>query len=304
MAVYLKVLPLALMFGLGFLAKRWQGVRKEDVAALLIYFITPLIVLRGIMAVELDRSRLLLPLIVFSLACVFCWTMGKIAKKFFPPPAVGILSYTVGNCNSGYIGLPLATTLLGEAAFAQAVLISFGFILFENTLGFYVTARGRHTPRESVKKLFGLPSLYAFAVGMILNLMNVHSLAFMDEILGAARGAYTLLGMMLVGMALADVRERALDWAFCAFAFSAKFILWPVSILFLVYLDKHYLFLLDRLARQGLMVAAFLPLAANTVAFASALKAEPEKSAVAVFFSTILAFLLLPLLEYLLRVWP
>ncbi len=303
MSIYVKVFPLSALIYLGFLATRIHKVRKEGIASLLIYFVTPLIVFKGVLMVPLDQSRLLLPVFTFTLGTFFCLVLRPLAEKFFPRPASNILAYTVGNCNSGYVGLPLAVALLGEAAFAQAVMLSFGFILYENTLGFYVTARGQHSRRESLAKVLVLPSLYAFVAGLILNHLGMRSLGFLEEVFTAARGAYLILGMMLIGMALADLKERSFDLKFCAFAFVAKYLLWPGTVGLFLYFDREHFHLFDSFARKGIIVVAFLPLAANMVALASALKAEPEKSSVAVLMSLILSFLLLPLVELLLHWW-
>jgi predicted permease len=149
--LFAKLLPLYLFVALGFLAARRLHVRKESIAPLLIYMIGPLVTLRGTLSVELEPARLALPFIVYCTCATFCLLGLRLAGRFFASPAKNILAFAAGNSNSGYLGIPVAVALLGEHAFAQAAMISFGFILCESTVGFYVSARGRSSPREALR---------------------------------------------------------------------------------------------------------------------------------------------------------
>lgn len=289
-----KLLPLYVFVLLGALAARLLGVRKESVAPLLIYIIQPLVTFRAVTTVPLDAARLLLPCIVFGLCCAFCLLAERAARPF-GSPARQILGFGAGNANSGYFGLPLAVALLGEAAFAQAAMLSFGFVLYENTVGFYVAARGRSTTREALLKVLALPTLYACIGGVALRAAHVPVPEPLVAVLLSVRETYTVLGMMLLGLALGDLRRLAFDAKFVAFALSAKFLLWPLTALAIVALDAATLRVFDALARDGLLLASLLPMAANTVAIATLNEAEPEKVSVAVLLSTLLAVLLIPL---------
>ncbi len=281
MPLYLRLTPLYIFAALGFVAGRWLGVRKESIAPLLIYLLTPIVVGRG--ALGADPHALVLPAIVFATCSVICFAARAVADRFFSPPTAGILSFAAGNCNSGYFGLPAASAVLGEAAFSQAVLIAFGFVLYENTVGFYVAARGRFSVKESVKKLLSLPAVYAFAAGFLLHALGVQAGDGIDGFVGSVRGAYAVLGMMLLGLALADLRSLELNIPFTVFAGTAKFIIWPLAVLALSTV------LHDPFEQKGLWLAAFLPMAANTVAYATLFGAEPEQASLAVMLSTLLS---------------
>ncbi len=281
---------------MGFVAGRWLRVRKEALAPLLIYLIMPLVIFRGVTAVQMDAARLLLPVVVYALCCVICLVALRIGRVVFSGAAPHILALGAGNSNSGYFGLPVAVALLGEQAFAQAVMISFGFIMFENTLGFYVVALGRHGRREALKKVLALPSAYAFFIGLGLRALGATLPDGLDAAFVAVRGAYTVLGMMLVGLALGDLKVLRLDRRFIGFALLAKHLVWPLVIVALLALDAAGPRLFDDLARRGLLIAALLPMAANTVAFAALFHAEPEKTSLAVVLSTALAVIMLPAL--------
>jgi len=62
-------------------------------------------------------------------------------------------------------------------------------ILFENTLGFYITARGHHTIKEAAIKVAKLPAVYAFVLAVILNLSGWHLTGGLADLASSFRGA-------------------------------------------------------------------------------------------------------------------
>jgi predicted permease len=46
----------------------------------------------------------------------------------------------------------------------------FGITLYENTVGFFIVARGRNSIQKSFLKVVKLPTLYAFIAGVLVNL--------------------------------------------------------------------------------------------------------------------------------------
>ncbi len=284
-----QLLPLYAFVLFGFIASRKLAVRKEAFVPLLIYILGPLLMLRGVLASPLGASHLALPLFVYASCALMCLLVYRFAP--FESPARNILAFTAGNCNSGYFGIPVAVALLGEEAFAQAVMISFGFVLHENTIGFYITARGKMTPRHALRRVLLLPTAYAFLLGLVLRAFDVHIPAGIEGMLDAVRSTYIVLGMMLLGLALGDLKAFRVDLRFVGFALAVKFIAWPLYMLAVLQTG-----LFDRLASQGLMIVACLPLAANTVALATLHDAEPEKASVAVLVSTVLGIAIFPVI--------
>lgn len=291
----LKLVPLLILVIMGYVAGRYLGMTRETIAPLLIYLLGPLTIFKGVAEAPLEAALLSLPLIYFvlcSLICIFSW---KIGKYFFKSPARNVLALSAGNSNSGYFGFPAALALLGADSFPRAVMISFGFVIFEATVGFYVTARGHHTVQESLQKLIRLPALYVFALGLVFNVMKIPINGPAFEFFNWVKYSFSVLGMMLIGIALAQIKTFKIDWAFTGFAFAMKFLVWPIVTGLLFAFDTYSgLLFFGPEVRQSMWLVSILPMAANLVAFASLLKAEPEKCAVAVLLSTLLGLLILP----------
>ena len=292
----LKLVPLLALIVFGWVAGKYLGLTREALAPTLIYLLSPLTIFKGVLDATLSTELLLLPFLYIALCSVVCGVGWVLGGFFFKAPARNILAYTGGNSNSGYFGFPAAAAFLGPDAFSRAVMISFGFVIYEATVGFFVTARGHHTVRESLHKVLRLPQLYVFALGIALNLTGFKADTPAFEFFAWIKGSFLTLGMMLIGIALAQIKDFRVDWLFTGFAFGMKFLVWPLVTVTVFWLDKHSgLQLLSAPVKESMWLVSVLPMAANTVAYASLLRAEPEKCAVAVVLSTLLCLLLLPL---------
>ena len=292
---FYKVLAPYLFVVAGFAAGRLLGTRKEELAKLVIYMITPVVMFTGVMKADLTAQYLLLPVIFFILCTLFCLAAKAAAVRRFSSPLPNILGFASGNANSGYFAIPVGMALFGDGALSTIILCSFGFVLYEHTVGFYVTARGRHSPAEALAKVFRLPAVYAFLIGLAVNWLGFTLSGPMLELTNNVRGAYSVIGMMIIGLGVADLKDWRIDFGFTAYACFWKHLAWPIVVGLLLAGESAYAGFFAPDARQIIFLMATLPLAANTVAVAAILNVEPERAAVAVLTSTLLALALVPL---------
>ena len=79
-------------------------------------------------------------------------------------------------------------------------------------------------------------------------------------------------------------------------AFFSKFILWPLLMSVIIFADTYFFHLLTIEIRNIMFLLSLTPLAANTVSFATLLKVQPQKAAIAVLLSTLFALFYIPLI--------
>jgi malate permease and related proteins len=303
MAIFLvllfKLVPLYLMIGLGFVAAKYAGAQKETVAKLLIYIIAPAVVFYGTYTAHLDWANLSLPVLFYGIACILLLLFLKIGQRVYGPrPDKNVLAFAAGSANAGYFGLPVALSLFDGPVFGLAVMALLATIVYEYTLGFFTVANGSYGWRDSLAKVVKLPSIYAFAAGLAANVLGANfAVAF--PTLDYFKAAYTLLGMMLIGMGVAGMCVRSVDYKFISLAFLAKFIVWPALIGAVVFADSHTLHIYSADAYRVMVLMSVVPLAANTVAYATEFKTCPDKAAVAVLLSTLFALFYIPLIASL-----
>jgi predicted permease len=232
-----------------------------------------------------------------------CLLFYKISTYIWKDATRNILAFATGTGNSGYFGLPVALAILGQSFLGAIVFSLLGFTLYENSLGFFIVARGKSSVRGSLLRVLKLPTIYAFLAGLLVNLSGLHpnNIDIYTSILPNFSGAYTLLGMMVIGLGMADVRQGAFDWRFISVALLAKSLVWPSITAFLILLDRHFTHFYDENVQHLLIFMSLIPLAANTVNYATLLGTHPEKAAIAVLISTVLALFYIPLILSLLQ---
>lgn len=295
LALIIKLLPLYIVVFLGWVAGKYLYVEKESIAFLLIYIIAPVIIFNGVITTKLEAAILSLPVLFFILACLFCLAFYFIGKHIWPGSEKNILAFAAGTGNTGYFGLPVVLALFGDQFLGIAVLSILGFVLYENSLGFFITAKGQHTGKEALWHVIKLPTIYAFILGVIVNVSQVHLAPTLLETIGNFKGAYVVLGMMLVGLGLSQVTKASIDYVFAGVAFIAKFIAWPLVVGLIIFLDLQYFHLYSPEIYRVMLLMSIVPLASNTVAFATRLNTHPEKAAVTVLISTLVALFYIPL---------
>lgn len=291
-----KLIPLYIIILLGFFAGKYLHVKKEPIATLLIYIIAPIIIFNGVVATKINVSSLSLPILFFFLCSVMCLSFYWIAHFFWKDSTKNILAFTAGTGNTGYFGIPVAIALFNNNILGLVVLSVLGFVLYENSVGFFITARGHHTLKEALVKVVTLPTIYAFFLGLIVNLMSIHLGSIYADAVTNVKGAYIILGMMLIGLGLSGITALKFDFKFIGITFLAKFIIWPLLIFAVIIIDKLTFKLFDISIEKIMVLMSIVPLAANTVAYATQLKAQPEKASLAVLLSTLFALIYIPLI--------
>ncbi|MDD5103940.1 MAG: hypothetical protein PHX93_06130 [Candidatus Peribacteraceae bacterium] len=291
-----KLLPLYLFIVLGYLLGVFLHLRRRPVALLLLYVLSPIVVFEGGWTAPLSRGTLALPILFLVICSALCGLFYLLSGFFWKrgDSMRNLAAFASANGNSGYFGIPAGLALFGQQTLGIIVLCSLGFVLYESSTGFFTLARSNFTLRESVRKVVALPVLYAFALGVAANVWQVPESATVAGVLHAVRSAFSIMGMLLIGVSLAGERITAIDGRLLAFTTVAKTVVWPTLMLCLIALDRTVFRIFSEDIHGVLLLMGMIPLAVNTVVYSSVLKVHPEKAAVAVMVSTCLALFFIP----------
>lgn len=290
-----KISPLYVIIVLGYIAGRILRIEKESIAPLLIYIITPVIVFSGAITIPLNLKVFSLPLLYFIPACIMCLIFYYIAGKIWQGTEKNILAYAAGTGNTGYFGLPLILAFFDPTYFSIAIFIGLGGILYESTIGFFIVAKGNFTLKKSLNKVLRLPTIYALLVGIIINVIHLPISQTVTDSLTYFKGAYIVLGMMLIGLSLSQTTKQHVDVKFSVFANIAKFLVFPIISIGFILLDQHFFHIYDSVVYTILLIMTIVPIASNTVVLATLFDTHPQKMAVTVLISTLIALLYIPL---------
>ena len=108
------------------------------------------------------------------------------------------------------------------------------------------------------------------------------------------KGAYVVIGMMIIGCSLPKVSQLVISLKFLSIVFAAQFLAWPLAVLALIYLDQSLLQWFEPEVHKMMVILSIVPPAANTTAYASKLDLDPEKAATTVLAGTLFALIYIP----------
>jgi hypothetical protein len=231
----------------------------------------------GVMKTNISIAILAVPFIVFLISSISCLIVFNLSKIFLKHKRqANILAMMAGTGNSGYFGIPVAMMIFPAELVGVYITTVLGKVIFQNSVGIYITARGSYTVKDSFKKVFTIPVIYGFILAIILSHFSIPIAPFLQEFFDSIKGAYVVIGMMIIGLGIASMQKFSLDILFTIFAFTTRFIIWP-TIAFLIYqLDQATFSILNENIAKALILASIVPLAADSVAFASIMKCHPD----------------------------
>lgn len=283
---------------LGFVAGRYLSIQRKTIGALLLYIFIPVVYFGAVATTPLSLATLSLP-VLFFLLCSGIATVSLFLGKFVwgENPLRHICAQASGGGNYGYFAIPVAAAIFDHQTAGLVVLAGLGYVLYENTVGFYIAERGKKSIKKSLLALEKLPALWATVVGIIFNVAHLPIDQNMMNVITNFRGGFTILGMMLIGLGLSSIKFSGfkLDKAYLGMTFFAKFVIWPVIIGCILYLDTTLFHFYTPMAHKVMLLMAIIPLAANTIVYAITLKINPENVAMAVLLSALFALFFIPL---------
>jgi predicted permease len=294
--VFFKVFSSLLSVLIGFLSGKFSNVEKDSIASLLFYFVAPIVFFAIPTSANLTFNSLGITLVTFLLATTLGFFSYWLYGKIWQDSHRNILALSAGTGNSGYVVLPIATTLFDDYTLSIYALGLIGIAIYEASVGCYFCARSISTFKESVMKVIRLPILNAFFFGCILSLAGFQLPNVFDEFVSNMKGAFSILGMVTIGLALSKIKEFELDLKFTGAAFASKFLFYPILFNLFILLDRFVLGWYDGNYYNALQMLSIAPMATNTIVLASLYKIHPEKVAAAVLLSLLFILLYMPIM--------
>lgn len=291
-----KVAPLYANIFIGYILARYFKVRRDWLAWILIYILGPVVIFFAVLSIEINMQLIFLPIFIFIFGSTIAFYILHKYKNEWSDATANTLAFTCGTGNTGYFGIPLAMILLEPSAANIFIFGTLASLLYENTTGFYVTAKGAFTARESIMKVLKLPLLYAFIAGVSFNLVGFRTPDFIIPYFENIKWLFGILGMMMLGMGLKGFNlHEDFDKKYIRISYFFKFIFWPGVILAIIFVDKNFIGFLNEEIYKVMFLFSIVPLAGNTVTLAVLLKAKPEKASFTVLLSTLVSVVYIPI---------
>lgn len=216
----------------------------------------------------------------------------------------GMMRFCMVFANNGFIGIPLARAVFGEASPVMAYLIILNIItnVLMFTLGVYLISGDKNT--INVKKAVLNPVLISFIIGIILNVAGVsRSVPEMQTYATYFSNIVTPLSMVILGMKLAGVEfGRLLSSVRMYYVSVMRLVVFPA----LGVAAAYVLYLIPGLSLSADTVIAFfvafaMPTAGLASAFSDQYEGDTDNAVIFTLGTTILSVATIPVLYWVLR---
>src|SRR5579883_2663488 len=116
---------------LGYIAGKFFHVKKESIAALVIYIVAPIIFFNAAATTPLNLATIFFPILCFSLCLLMAIVFYSIGNLVWHNNTKNILAYTSSMGNIGYFGLPIALIVLPKEFIGPYLLGVLGMNVFD-----------------------------------------------------------------------------------------------------------------------------------------------------------------------------
>jgi predicted permease len=296
--IILKIIPIVLIFVLGFFLKSINVLKKESAdwfIKLAFYVAIPALIITALTGVDLSAEFIYFPIIA-TLIILAGFGMAFLTGRLLKLKRQTFGTFVCGTMimNTGFT-YPFFIAVFGAEGFARMVIfdIANGILLF--TFAYYIACRyGKNSKgaKTAVKKLVLSPPIWAFVIGIILNLSGVTMPVIAGEL-------FRILGNLFIPLLLLSL----------GIYFTPKIVkLIPLSSAILIRMGFGLLlgflfvklFNIEGLNRIVVMVGASAPISYNSLTFSSLENLDKEFAASMISISILIGMFLIPILMYLL----
>lgn len=214
MSVLINVLiPIILIFAIGYLLQKRQAVDIRPVSAVALYVLTPALVFRTFYERELNSDMLSMAL--FSLVFLAVMTglikLVSFLRQWPKANETGMMLSTVF-MNAGNYGAPLIAFAFGDTAFAYSIVFMVIQTMLMNTVGVYIANSANMDAADAFRTVLRMPVFYALLAGILFQLTGIPIGATYYEALDMLASAAIPVVMIILGMQLARISVKRMDW--------------------------------------------------------------------------------------------
>jgi len=267
----------------------------------------PFLILSSTLKLEFS-GEFTVSMIVIGLIGVLFTILMFICSELFvkgetDPKRKNMMRFCSVFANNGFIGIPLARAVFGEASAVMAYLIILNIItnVLMFTLGVYLISGDKS--KINVKKAVLNPVLISFIIGVVLNLIGIPK--FIPEVQTYATyfsNIVTPLSMVILGMKLAGVKFSKLFTSARMYYVSAiRLIIYPaITVGIMFALSFIPVLPVGADAVTAMFVALAMPTAGLASAFSDQYDGDTEHAVIFTLGTTILSVVTIPALYFVL----
>jgi len=266
------VVPVFLIAGIGFSARRWLDLDPRPVNRLALYVFVPALLFNALLTTQMGGDELT-RIAIFAIALtavliILGMTTGRLLHLTRSETSGFTLSMSFSNAAN--YGLPVALFAFGQDGFDRAVVFaSFSSILIF-TVAVFVAARGKLPWRQAILPAARIPVIWAGLAAVALRSLGIELPTVVERAVTVLSGGAVPIIILLLGMQIASMRLYAIRLPVLA-AVAGRLLVSPAIGMVLVALLQP-----SPLTAKVLILEAAMPTAVNVTLLASEFDAEPD----------------------------
>lgn len=301
MDLFLVILPVLIVFLIGYIGQRVIGFNIKNISTVSLYLMSPFLAFRTFYTTALTMDYLYICLFAICLV-IALFLITWIWSHFLRAERSELSAMMLGAVfmNSGNYGAPVVLFALGSPGFHIAVIIMVLHSLFMNSLGIFFAAiggKGQATVKQALRNVFRMPVLYACIIGIMLQLMNVHVPTSIMNGVDLVADASIPVVMLVLGMQLATIKKTRVKYRFVSSVSFIRIIISPLIAAVILWFMP-----VSDLIKSVLIIQAAMPAAANTTMLALQFDTEPDLVSFTTFVTTMISIFSIPVVMYFLGI--
>jgi len=169
------VLPVFLVAGVAALAQTRLRFNIQTLSRVVFYLFAPALVFDSLAASDVSGAEFGQITAVLLLTTAALWALGAIAGRLLrlEGPTQAAFLAAIVLMNAGNYGLSIDLFAFGQAGLDRATLYFAGSAVLSSSLGVYLTASGKVSPRRALGRVASVPLVYAAVLGLVVNLAHL-----------------------------------------------------------------------------------------------------------------------------------
>ena len=297
MSLILIILPVFIIFFIGYIGQKLIGFDIKSISTVALYLMSPFLAFRTFYANELTMDYfyiILFCLILMVVLLIVVWISALTMKATRPQLSAMILGGVF--MNSGNYGAPVVLFAFGAVAFDYAVIMMVFQSLLMNTVGIFFASIGgkeKATLGQSMQRVIRMPLIYAAFLGIALQLASLNIPKPLMEGISLVADASIPTVMLVLGMQLAAISRKRVAYRYVSAVTVIRMVLSPVIAAGILYFMP-----VSDMLKAVIILQAAMPAAANTTMFALQFGTEPDLVSFTTFITTLISIITIPIVLF------
>ncbi|ASK60973.1 permease [Virgibacillus phasianinus] len=294
------ILPIFIIMAIGFFMQKKFNLDVQTLAKLNIYFLVPGFIFVKLYSTSFSLSLFIKVLIFFIIYVLILYFISALVSKLTGANKGMKTSFSnsVMFFNSGNYGVPVNDLVFKSDPFAMSIQVIVLTLqnIFLFSYGIFSLQSINIGKLQAALGYFKMPVLYALIAGITLNVFSVPIPSFIWVPANYISEAMISLALLTLGAQVANIQFKT-GLSSVYFSLLIRLVAGPLIALALI-----FIFGLDGIIAQALLIASAMPTSVNSAVIAQEYNNYPNFAAQVVLFSTIFSTITVTMVIYLARV--